>query len=72
MQSAHVKEYDLPTKRMRVPQLIVVMVQDSEYTKSHQTLHCKWANYLVCGLYLNMAVLKNGAYQSQFQQVLHC
>lgn len=33
-------------------------MQLREYTKSHQNVYFKWANYMICGLNLNKAVFK--------------
>lgn len=38
--------------------LIAMVAQLLEYTRNHQIVQFTWVSYMVCGLYLNKAVIK--------------
>lgn len=43
---------------VNILKFIIVMLHKSNSTKSHQIVHFKWVNYMVCALYLNKTVIK--------------
>ena len=53
-----------------VPRLsVVTVVHFCEYNKNHRTVHLKWTNCMVCGLYLSKAVKKISREKSAY--VIH-